>query len=75
MAYNQHFFKKDSHKKAAKNLLQIIHSHRDHWLVASTVGRETGVVKIYDSVYFAVADDTKEVVLNLFYSESNIHIC
>ena len=34
------------------NKLQIIHcSERDHWITATTIGCEVGVIKVYDSLY------------------------
>ena len=41
---------KEQVKEAVKNQIQVIHSHEDHWIVASTVRSKNGVECVYDSV-------------------------
>ena len=39
-------------KEPNRNKLQIIYcSKRDHWITATTIGCELGVIKVYDSLY------------------------
>ena len=50
-----------------KNKIQIIHClHREHWIVATTMGCEANVVKVYDSFFHSVDHTTKNVIVNLF---------
>ena len=46
--------------------IQIIHTRGNHWIVASTVGCSEGEVKVYNSLYQSVHDDTRSLVINLF---------
>ncbi len=50
-------------KKIASGL-QIIHDRGDHWIIASNIGHDN--VRVYDSVYSVIEQDTREVSLNLF---------
>lgn len=52
--------------KKIQNGLQIIHDRGDHWIVASNIGAESNIVKVYDSVFTSVSQGTTEVILNLF---------
>lgn len=46
-----------------QNWLQIIHCrHQDHWVTASTIGCNDGIVKIYDSVYQHLDEPTKKTL-------------
>ena len=61
-------------KKPPKKIesgLQIIHDRRDHWIVASNTGCNIDVVLVYDSVYTAVDQDTRKVILKLFQLSSS----
>ena len=50
-----------------KNKIQIIHClQRQHWIVATTVGCEANMVKVYDSMFYSVDHATEKVVVNLF---------
>ena len=50
-----------------KNKIQIIHRlHKEHWIVAITVGCEANVVKVYDSAFHSIDHTTKKVIVNLF---------
>ena len=40
--------------KHIKDQLQVIHSRRDHWVLASTVGSKDGEVYVYDSMYHSL---------------------
>ena len=52
------------------NKIQIIHSHGDHWIVATSVEYDQHLVKVFDSIYDSVDDGTKEVILNVFGSSA-----
>ena len=50
-----------------KDKIQIIHClQRQHWIVATTVGCEANVVKVYDSMFHSVDHPTEKVIVNLF---------
>lgn len=49
-----------------KNQLQIVHGHRNHWIVVSSIKCEDGAVNVYDSLYDSLDASTREVVFNLF---------
>ena len=49
-----------------ENKLQIIHSRGNHWIVVSSIGCETGVVNVHDSIYEEIDSNTQEVVFNIF---------
>ncbi len=54
-------------KSKIKCGIQIIHDRGNHWLVASTIDSVNGnVVKIYDSVYSSVHEETKLTIQCLF---------
>ena len=54
-------------KDTIANKLQIIHCKaRSHWIVATTVKCTPGTVKVYDSVFNSVDDETREILQNLF---------
>ena len=46
--------------------VQIIHCHGDHWIVASSLNCSKDEVRVIDSVYDMVDDDTRSVIHNLF---------
>ena len=50
-----------------KDKIQIIHwLLRQHWIVATTVGCEANMVKVYDSMFHSVDHPTEKVIVNLF---------
>lgn len=53
-----------------QNQLQVIHSHKNHWIVASTVHDESNKVMVYNSLYNDIDADTKGVICNLFGAEA-----
>ena len=38
-------------KQCSGEFLQILHSHGHHWVTATTIGCDPGVIKVYDSMY------------------------
>lgn len=56
--------------KKIESGLQIIHDRGDHWVVASNVAGHDKV-QVYDSVYSAIDQGTKEVISNLFQLSNN----
>ena len=54
-------------KQTTDNWVQIIHRlQRDHWILATTIGCNDGMVWIYDSVFRNVDEPTKRVLYNVF---------
>ena len=52
-------------KEPNHNKLQVIHcSERDHWITATTIGCELGVIKVYDSLYTTVDKPSSIVLAN-----------
>lgn len=49
--------------KILKQFPNIIHSHRDHWIIVSTVGC-TKSVCVYDSVYNTLDKGTIDIIFN-----------
>lgn len=37
--------------KCSGNFIQILHSHGHHWVTATTIGCDSGVIKVFDSMY------------------------
>ena len=59
-------------KEPNHNKLQIIHcSEKDHWITATTIGCEVGVIKVYDSLYITL-DKPPNIVLAIFYSKDQL---
>ena len=56
-------------QKKIKQGVQIIHTHGNHWIVASTLGSKTCDIQIFDSLYSSVDKETQNIIFNLF--ESN----
>ena len=54
--------------------VQVIHSRGNHWIVASTIHAECGVVQVYDSIYSTVDDETRSSIKNLFIPLSSIQL-
>ena len=48
--------------------VQIIHVRNNHWCVVSTVGCETGVVRVYDSLCKTISKETVRLIASLVYS-------
>ena len=51
--------------------VQIIHIRNNHWCVVSTVGCESGVVNVYDSLYTSVSDKTIHLIASMVSSSSS----
>ena len=49
-----------------RNVLQIIHTRQDHWIVASTIGCNDKEVCIYDSLFTSLDCSTKKLMSQLF---------
>ena len=45
--------------------VQIIHVRKSHWCVVSTVGCESGVVRVYDSLYKTLSEDTEYLIATM----------
>ena len=57
-------------KEPNHNKLQVIHcKETDHWVTATTIGCETGVIEVYDSLYITLDKPSSIVVANWFYSK------
>ena len=55
------------------NWVQIVHCpSRDHWITATTIGCNNGMVKIYDSIFQNIDEPTKQILYKCF--PSNTHI-
>jgi hypothetical protein len=52
--------------------VQILFVRGNHWIVASNLSCDSSVVKVYDSLYSTVDEETKEVVINLFKCSNDI---
>jgi hypothetical protein len=65
-------------KKCSGEYLQILHSHGHHWITATTIGCDTNVIKVYDSMYrdfdrhclkqiikMSPVDETGEIIVEL----------
>ena len=48
------------------NVLQVLHSRGDHWIVATTIRCNPGEVRVFDSVYATLDDGTYETVQRMF---------
>ncbi len=42
--------------------VQIVHSHGNHWIVASTINCQQGEVAVFDSLYASIDESTKAVI-------------
>ena len=50
-----------------KNKIQTIQClHKEHWIVANTMGCEANVEKVYDLVFHLIDHATEKVTVNLF---------
>ena len=46
--------------------VQIVHSHGNLWIVATSINASPGCVRVYDSVFDIVDDQTAQLITNLF---------
>ena len=51
--------------------VQIIHVRNNHWCVVSTVGCESWVVNVYNSLYTSVSDKTIHLIASMVSSSSS----
>ena len=58
----------DKKKKSnfEQDKVQIVHSHGNHWIVATSINASPGCVRVYDSVFDIVDDQTALLITNLF---------
>lgn len=55
-----------------KNKIQIVFCNdQKHWIIATTVGCETGEVKVYDSIFSSLDKESLQTVMKLFSSGNN----
>ena len=47
--------------------IQIVHVGNNHWCVVSTVGYESGVIRVYDSLYKNLKDDLVHLIASMVY--------
>ena len=60
-------------KQTNDNKLQIIHcKERDHWITATTIGCEVGVIKVYDSLFTTLDKPSCIVLANFFNSKDQM---
>ena len=59
-------FKQKPADRKIKHGLQIVHCRGNHWILASNMANEEGILNIYDSVYSNIDNNTQEVLANLF---------
>ena len=61
--------------KTPSPFIQILHVKRNHWVVASSVNCEPGIVNIYDSLFSNIDLDTACQVASLVrHNKNNIHL-
>ena len=51
--------------------VQIIHVRSNHWAVVSTVGCQSGVVHVYDSLYKTVPKETENLIASMVHVPSS----
>ena len=51
--------------------LQIFHDRGDHWITASNMNVESGLVVVYDSVYCRLDPITKDAIVKKFQFDSS----
>jgi len=57
------------------NWVQIVHCQsRDHWITATTLGCNNGMVKIYDSVFRNIDDSTRQIIYKCFPRNTQIKV-
>ena len=47
--------------------VQIVHVGNNHWCMVSTVGYESGVIRVYDSLYKTLSKDLVHLIANMVY--------
>ena len=48
--------------------VQIVHVRNNHWCVVSTVGCDSGVICVYDSLYKTLSNDLVHLIASMVYS-------
>ena len=48
--------------------VQIVHVRNNHWCVVSTVGCDSGVICVYDSLYRSLSSDLAHLIASMVYS-------
>ena len=62
-------------EQVTDNWVQVIHClRRDHWILATTINCDDGMVLIYDSVFRNVDEPTKRVLYNVFPSCTKVKV-
>ena len=51
--------------------VQIVHVRNNHWCVVSTVGCESGVIHVYNSLYRSLSRETLSLIASMVYSPSS----
>ena len=51
--------------------VQIVNIRNKHWCVVSSVGCDSGVVNVYDSLYSSVSNKTIHLIASMVYSSSS----
>ena len=55
--------------------VQIIYVRNNHWCVVSTVGCQSGIVRVYDSLYNTFLKETEYLMVNMVHvPSSDLHI-
>ena len=54
-----------------EEFLQIINVKNNHWCVVSTVGCETGIINLYDSLYGSVDLETEYLIAGMVFSPAS----
>ena len=57
-------------QRKIKNGVQIIHTHGNHWMVASNVRHGESEIEVFDSLYASILKETRSTIINLFESTS-----
>ena len=66
--------RKISHTGVA-NIIQIVHTRGDHWIVATTVGsKDSGTVLIYDTLYEKLDGETERLLQHIFGKSSQLQM-
>ena len=64
-----------AHKySSSRSALQIIHSHGNHWIVATTLQCKPGEIHVFDSVYDSLDVETLHVIRGLFGNHSKVKV-
>ena len=53
-------------KQDCSCMIQVIHCRCNHWIVASSIGCDRGIAKVYDSAYSNIDSATEDVVKSIF---------